>query len=491
MAAASPLAGQIDASTVDQLFAEQGLETTLGRLPCRSPVGVPPDMPLSQALAAMQARQVESILVLDPEGAALGILTLGDVLERVTLPQLSLSCPVRQVMSSPVLALRTADTLREAAVLFVRHGVEQVPLTENGRVVGLLSLKDMQSLQRHSFGRVGGAIAAAGSVEELAEAAHGMRAFARDLLGHDVGARQVSELLSHLNDRLTDRMLQLVAAEQRLDLGRACWLAFGSQGRGEQTIVTDQDNGLVFESEHPARDRERWLELGRRVNEGLSACGFPRCRGHVMAGNPACCLTIAEWCDRFSGWIEHGAPEDLLKACIYFDVRPVAGRTLLAQPLRELVTRQPAGVPRFLKQMADNALRNPVALSWLGTIETRKVGGRPMFDLKHHGTMLFVDAARLYALALGIDHTGTRRRLEAIAAALKVPAHEGEAWVRGFEYLQLLRLQTQASGGLDDASENSNVIGLASLNDIDRRMLNETLRVARRLQQRMQLDYER
>jgi CBS domain-containing protein len=490
MGAASPPAGQIDASTVDHLFAEEGLDTALGGLPCRRPVGVPPDMPLAQALAAMQAKQEQSILVLDPQGAALGIVTLGDVLERVTLAQLSLASPVRQVMSSPVLTLRTADSLRDAAVLFVRHGVEQVPLTEDGRVVGLLSLKDMQSVQRHPFGRVGGAIAAAGSIEELAQAARGMRAFARDLLGHDVGARQVSELLSHLNDRLTDRMLQIVAGEQRLDLGRACWLAFGSQGRGEQTIVTDQDNGLVFESDDPARERERWLELGRRVNAGLSACGFASCKGQVMAGYPACCLTVAEWRERFASWIEHGAPEDLLKACIYFDLRAVAGHRQLAQPLRELITRQPAGVPRFLKQMAGNALRNPVALSWLGTTESRKVGGRPMFDLKHHGTMTFVDAARLYALALGIDHTGTHRRLEAVAAALNVPAHEGEAWVRGFEFLQLLRLQTQASRG-SDASGESNLLDLASLNDIDRRMLNETLRVARRLQQRMQLDYER
>src|SRR5215208_346102 len=175
------------------------------------------------------------------------------------------------------------------------------------------------------FGRIGGAIAAAGSIEQLAEAAQGMRALARDLLVHDVGARAVSELLTLLNDRLTDRMLRIAACEQQLDLGQVCWLAFGSQGRSEQTIVTDQDNGLVFESEEPARDRERWLALGRHVNVGLNACGFATCKGQVMAGNPACCLTVAEWCERFAGWIECGGPEELLKACIYFDLRPVAG----------------------------------------------------------------------------------------------------------------------------------------------------------------------
>jgi CBS domain-containing protein len=337
--------------------------------------------------------------------------------------------------------------------------------------------------------RLGTAIADAGDTEQLAATARAIRVFAAGLVGHGVGARQVTEMLSRLSDRLTRRLLQIHAGEADLDLGRACWLVFGSEGRSEQTIITDQDNGLVFESAQPSRDRERWLAFGRRVNEALAACGYPLCKGQVMAGNPACCLTPAEWCDRIGGWIEHGAPDDLLRACIYFDLRPVAGDRELARPLQDLVERQARAVPRFLKQMADNALRNPAPLSWLGTVETRKVDGRQLLDLKHHGTMHFVDAARIYALALGITDTGTRQRFEAIAAALRVPAHESEAWVHGFEFLQMLRLRVQAVGPLPEGAANA--IDVASLDDIDRRTLKETLRVARRLQQRLQLDYQR
>jgi len=355
---------------------------------------------------------------------------------------------------------------------------------------GAIDTSSAGSLFAEPLDRIGKAIAAATGVDELALAAQGIRFMARDLLDQGVGARQVTHLISRLNDGVAARMLHIAAVVRHLDLTQACWLAFGSQGRCEQTMVTDQDNGLIFESERPSRERERWLELARGVNEGLSACGYAPCGGQVMAGNPACCLTVAEWCDRFGGWIEHGAPHDLMEACIYFDLRPVAGRLQLARPLKELVTRQPGSVPRFLKQMADNALRDEVPLSWLGAIETHKLAGRSLFDLKHHGTMPFVDAARLYALAFGIEHTDTRRRLRAVAQRLKVPDHESEAWVRGFEYLQLLRLQTQAASGTQDR-ETANVIDVGSLNDIDRRMLKESLRVARRLQQRMQLDYGR
>lgn len=488
MAPASEPAASSGAATLAGLLAEQGLDTPLGRL-CRMAAGVPPETPLAQALAAMQAGRLGSVLVLGPDGAPLGILTHKDVLERVTLPQRSLDGPVREVMSSPVHTLRAADTLHQAALLMDRYGIQHVPVTQDGRVVGLLSGKDVQSAQRHALGRAGSAIAAARSVEDLALAAADVRTFAADLLAHDVGAREVTELISQLNDGITRRMLQIAAAEEDLDLGQACWLAFGSQGRSEQTIVTDQDNGLVFDSADPARDRARWLALGQRVNQGLGECGFSVCKGQVMAANPACCLTVAEWCGRFARWIEHGSPDDLLKACIYFDLRPVAGRAELAQPLRELVRRRPAGVPRFLKQMADNALGNPVPLNWLGNVETRKVEGRHLFDLKHHGTMAFVDAARLYALENGIEHTSTRRRLAAIAVKLKVPAHESEAWVRGFEYLQLLRLRTQAAPRTGVLGANT--LDVDSLNDIDRHMLKEALRLARRLQQRMELDFDR
>lgn len=336
----------------------------------------------------------------------------------------------------------------------------------------------------NAVGRLTSAIAAAGDALQLAAAARDVRGFAAELVAHGVGARQITDMLSHLNDRLTRRLLDIHAGEEGLDLRRACWLVFGSEGRGEQTIVTDQDNGLVFASTEPARDRDRWLALGRRVNDSLGECGYPRCKGLVMAGNPACCLTPGEWSDRIAGWIEHGAPEDLLKACIYFDLRPVAGDGELARPLQVLVARRAREVPRFLKQMADNALRNPAPLGWLGAVETRKVDGRCMFDLKHHGTMQFVDAARIYALAHGVADTGTRQRFEAIAAVQRVPAHESGAWVRGFEFLQMLRLRSQAAGA-------ANLVDMASLDDIDRRMLKETLRVAQRLQQRLQLDYQR
>ena len=471
-------------------LAEQAQSSPLGNLPRKAPVGVAPETPLADALATMDERHIGSLLVFDTAGSALGILTRHDIIGRVVLPQLPLSTPISRVMSTPVHVLTVRHTLHDAALLMSRQGIRHVPVTDAGRVVNLVSERDVFALQRLTLRPISAAIRGASDVPAMAEAARRIRDFARELLAHGVAARQTTQLISHLNDLLTEHLVHLIALECGVDMGRACWLAFGSEGRSEQTIATDQDNGLVFDSDNPQADRASWLAFGRRVNQALDVCGYPLCKGRVMAGEPECCMTAAEWCERFRRWMEHGAPADLLKACIYFDFRPLTGREDLVQPMRELVASEAARLPRFIKQMAENALNNPAPLGWFGGIEADKVGGRTMFDLKFHGAMIFVDAARLYSLATGSAKTGTRERLLAAGDALKVPATESESWVGAFEFMQTLRLRAQLQK-TSAAPDKPNLIEIGTLNDLDRRMLKEALRVGRRLQQRIELDYRR
>jgi len=147
-------------------------------------------------------------------------------------------------------------------------------------------------------------------------------------------------------------------------------------------------------------------------------------------------------------------------------------------------------VPRFIKQMADNALRRGAPLNWRGALATTDVQGQALLDLKLQGTALFVDAARLYALAHGLPALGTRARLEAAAPLMGVAPAESDAWVAGFEFLQMLRLQLQL-GHRAAPVDKPNAVDTLTLNDIERRMLKETMRMARSLQQRIQLDYGR
>lgn len=480
-----------------QTLAEQSLETPLGTLATRAPVACRPDTPLREALSTMHARRIGSVLVTDEAGHPLGILTRYDVLGRVLLAGVPLDAPMSQVMVQPVRSLTTEHTAQDAALLMSRHGIRHVPVTRDGVAVGIVSERDLFAMQRLSLKQVSTGIRAAQDVESLRLTALEIRRFAHNLLSQGVQARQLTALISHLNDVLTERLLQVLAAQHGVELSRICWLALGSEGRSEQTIATDQDNALILPDDATPAFAEQVRLFARAVNLALDQCGYPLCKGGIMAGEQGGAVTLHEWRERFAAWIDHGAPQDLLNASIYFDFRCLAGDASLAEALRTEVVEAARRTPRFLKQMALNALQHGAPLNWLGSIDTDDQG---TVDLKLQGTAIFVDAARLYALAHGLSATGTRERLEAVGRLLGLPESEFGGWVGGFEFLQMLRLRVQleagpgrqrGQGATAPAADNPNRMEVARLNDIDRRILKESLRVARSLQQRLHLDYER
>lgn len=479
----------VQADAASRTLAEQSFETALAHLARKLPVTCRPDTPLAEALRTMHEQHIGSLLVTDEAGRLQGILTRQDVLGRIVLAGKPLSTPIAEVMTHPVHTLGVDDTAQDAALLMSRHGIRHVPVLDGERLVSLVSERDLFALQRLSLKQLSSDLRHARDLPALQAVAPDIRRFARSLLAQGLRSRQLTELVSHLNDVLAERLVQLTARSHGLDMERACWMALGSEGRAEQTVATDQDNGLVFESDDPATDRPRWLAFAKDVNEGLAACGYPLCKGGVMAMNPQWCLTSREWCERFDHWIEHGAPEDLLHASIFFDFRALAGREALLAPMRQLVTRRARAVPRFLRQMSELALRHRVPLNWLGGLDTTREGEHEWVDLKMQGAAIFVAAARIYALAHGVTATSTRARIEQAAPAMGVEPQESQAWIAGFEFLQTLRLRVQI--GADEMPEQPNRIDVNQLNDIDRRMLKETFRLARRLQQRLQLDYLR
>jgi CBS domain-containing protein len=473
-------------SYASRALAEQSLETPLRQLVKRPPVSCAPGTSVREALTQMHRSHIGSILVADAQGCPIGILTRYDVLARITLAQVALDAPIRDVMVQPVHTLTEADTAQDAALLMSLHGIRHVPVTRNGVAVGLVSERDLFAMQRLSLKQVGTAIRAAADLDALKAAAQDIRRLAGSLLSQGVQARQLTALISHLNDLLTQRLLQLKAAEHAVQLGRICWLALGSEGRSEQTVATDQDNALILPDDSNAAQREAILAFARDVNLALDACGYPLCRGGIMAGEPGCCLTLSEWRLRFGSWIDHGAPQDLLDASIYFDFRALAGDETLANGLGAQVHEMARNTPRFIKQMAQNALTRSPPLNWLGAIDA---DARGTIDLKLQGTAIFVDAARVYALANGTLQASTRARFESAGAGMGLASSEYQAWAGGFEFLQMLRLRVQLES--DATLAEPNRISIAGLNDIDRRILKESLRVARSLQQRLRLDYER
>ncbi len=330
-------------------------------------------------------------------------------------------------------------------------------------------------------------IDAAPEIDVLAALAPETRGLAVELIEQDAGAGILTQVLSGLNDRLTRRIIALVVPRHRLPAAGWCWLTMGSEGRGEQTFVTDQDNGLVFSAADHAEARmlrPLFLAMARETNGALDACGIPLCKGGIMAGNEQWCLSVEEWQRHFSAWILTPEPEALLNATIFFDFRPQYGDESLALALRQHLQRLAPQAAGFLHMMATNAVAVAPPLGRLRDFVSEE-GQQGRVDLKKYGSRLFVDAARVFALSAGIAPVGTVARLQESVVATRLNGQDVAAAVLAFRHLQRIRLLDQhrqmAAGRAPD-----NLLVTDSLNTLDRRILVESLKQARRLQLALQ-----
>ncbi len=488
---------QIQADYASDITTRRGMATPLFALVRTDPVTVPPATSLEDALALLERERIGSLPVVDAAGHALGIFTRQDVIGRIVMPRTALSTPIADVMSSPAVGLAATATAGDAVLLMAQRGIRHVIVTDAvGKVEGVVSERDLFSLHRLSVRELSSAIRRAPAVEILEVCAADIRALSLALVAQGVGSRPLTRMISSLNDLLTARILEIEAPRFDVAAFSPCWIGMGSEGRGEQTIATDQDNALVYVApagtQPGAAARTQLLAFARAVNEALARCGYPLCKGNVMAMNPQWCLPMPAWQATFTQWIDRGDPASLLAASIFFDFRPLWGVASLAVDLRANIARLAVANPRFLKQMSDNALANRPPLSWRGTLAaTADTSGVEGIDVKRVGSMPITDAARILALATGVTATATIDRLLQAGTRLGIPATDIGSWCEAFDYLQMLRLRTQHRRAADEIppTDAPNFVPLASLSELDRRVLKEALRQVRKLQQRLQLDY--
>jgi len=483
----------VQANLATEVSGEASLNAPLANLTRRAPVACEAQTPIRVALERMNAERVGSIIVTDTGQRPLGVFTLHDLLSRVVTSGVSLDAPMQRVMTAQVFSLPPQATAHEAALLMARQGIGHVCVVEDGRLTGVVSERDLFSLQRIGLVNLSRVITHAPDVATLARHGQDIHRLIDQMLVQGVSVAQLSQIITLLNDHIARRTIELVLNETGQPSVPFTWIAFGSEGRLEQTLKTDQDNGMLFvlpPGKTAEAARTELLPVAQRINQALDACGYPLCTGNIMASNPECCLSLAEWQARFTRWIEQGTPEHLLKASIFFDLRALWGDATPAMELRHWLTGQVAENPRFLRQMAENALRNQPPLGLVREFVLESEGEHAhTLDLKLRGTTPFVDGARLLALAHRVEETGTFARLRGAARVGVLREPEAEALCDALAFIQLLRMRThqaQARAG----QPLGNHIDPDNLNELDRRILKEAFRQVRKLQARIRLDYQ-
>jgi len=450
-----------------ELSMASPIRTALRRLP----VTLPEIATVGEVLELMKARRIGSVVLTGADGRPTGIFTKTDVLCRVALAGEPLDRPASEVMTRNPCSLPASSAVSEAAGLMARHGFRHMLVTENGLLEGVISERDLFGLQRLSMQGLRKDIGQASSVDALAFVAREVRSLATAMLAQGVAAEQLMQFVSTLNDGVTQRAIELAMREHDVAGSGFCWMGLGSEGRNEQTLATDQDNAIVFPDLPPGeRDalRARLMAFADQVNRSLDACGFPLCRGDIMARNRRWCLSLGEWCDKFEDWSLNVDPEALLNASIFFDFRALHGDASLVDRLRDFLLGAVRDRPVFLRQMAVNALQVRPPLGLFGDIVLGGASGDTI-DLKTQGARPFVDCARILALSAGVGAVSTAERLRVTGPCIRMSADEVATAIGAFHFIQMLRLRNQDSLDRGTAAAEPNRLDPHTLNSLDRR----------------------
>src|SRR5262245_57471147 len=436
----------------------------------RAPLFIDANASIAQAARAMHEARVGSILIAaEPPG----IVTDRDLRSRVLAASRSADISVSEVMTRPLNIIDSDAPALAALQLMLEENIHHLPLTEEGKIVGVVSATDLLAQQGKNPIYLSGFIDALDEPARATDYAKEIGQLVRTLMGSGVAALHISQIVSSLNDALVKRLVTLAVALLGAAPTRFAWIVFGSEGRMEQTLLTDQDNALVYAAE-PESAPVYFAALAKEVVNGLIQAGFPPCAGDFMATRWNKSLT--GWAELFSRWVRVPKPDALLDAAIFFDFRVVAG-DLSLQSLDEIITAAQSQ-KLFLAHLARGALDFFPSLGFFNRLRSENGA----IDLKRGAIAPIVGLARAAALAAGSRERSTLERLAvAKSSGVLLASEDAAALEEIFPFLFELRLRHQmaqlAAGDVIDHS-----VRLADLSSLTRRQLKDALVTIKRIQ---------
>lgn len=476
---------QLQQRVAGQLGSDFSLSQPVGDLLHRQPVVAVVAHTLTQVIAAMDKEQVSSVVIVDAQRYPLGIFTLRDLRRRLAHEGWQPDIPISAWMTPRPISIEHDVPVFQAALLMAEKGITHIVVTHHGRLQGVLAERDVFQLQRLNLVSLTRDIRYAEDIEQLQRSREAMARLVDQLLARGASAEQITQLIARLNDQLVQRVMRLVSQQHGEPVVPVTWLCFGSEAREEQTLHTDQDNGLWFEATPDEAEglREQLMPWASEVNRQLDALGLVWCKGGIMAGQPKCCLSVQEWRQRFARIIQEPTPQKLLDAVIFLDMRALEGDLVGVEALRQELFGWVQQNGLFRRLLTEDALRRRPPLGHFRDFRVTRGGEHPnTFDIKTEAIGPMVDATRVLALTCGVSEVSTTARLRALATLENgLRPVDAAAYEEACQHLQLLRLQLhreQQRAGLP----LSNRLDPDALNPLDRRILRECLRQLQRLQ---------
>jgi len=442
----------------------------------REPLLVEDTTSLADAFHTLHDSHADSLLVQSDDGP--GMITKTDLLNALVLEQLSQDSPAQNVAHFTLVTATPQQYLFEVLVQMTRFQVERVVVMEEGIPVGVVELTDVLSYFSSRSYVVSLQVEQANTLDALAAASRRTPELVRALMAQGVKLRFAMGLLAALNGRIMNKAWGFLIDEQYHD--HSCLIVMGSEGRGEQILKTDQDNGLILADDLAWPDCHEQMQ---RLTETLIELGYPPCPGNIMVSNPEWVGTETQWRGRIAQWAASRDGESLMRLAIMLDSHAVAGNPALLERLREELFERCSRDEILLSYFARTALRFSTPLTLFGSLKKPQHG----VDIKKGGIFPIVHGVRTLALERRITETSTHDRLEALVADGRLEERFAEDLGEALSLFTELRLRQQLER-LDDPEgrgEDPDRVVVQELSSLERDLLREALHIVKDFKQRL------
>lgn len=434
------------------------------------------DTDILSVVKLFQEHRSSSVLVRDTrsEPHRLGIFTATAlqpaILDGRPLHQL----PVGELANFSLIEVRTSDQLGDAMAVMLRHRVRRLVVVDEGRIVGILESLDLFSFLSNQSHLITEKIEDAKDLEGLSQAAAQITRMIAMLFRSGSRVNLIAKLVQQLNARLFERAWQLIAPAELV--ANSCLFVMGSEGRGEQLLKTDQDNGLILRDGYAPPAQLDVLCL--RFSEALKGFGYPHCPGNIMVSNPQWRKSAREFGQMTRQWLMLPDGDSLMNLAIFMDAHAVCGDVRLLDDVQRglmtLATDHDAMLARFAAAIDAFGNRTGWWNRLLGLGDTDQ-----HLNLKKEGIFPLVHGVRSLALARRVTDTSTAARIAALVADGTLGAEMGTDLLESLHFFMGLKLKAGLAE-LDTGKAVTGAIDMARMSSLDRDLLKDTLGVVKR-----------